>query len=72
MKVIMLKISQTYNEKKIQKRNNNKKHNVNTVESFSFMGVNVWGGQKFPLFTGSNFVCSVFMIILINIKKIIV
>lgn len=41
MKVIMLKISQMYNEKKIQKRNNNKKHNVNTVESFSFMWVNV-------------------------------
>lgn len=37
----MLKIYQKYNEKKIQKRNNNKKHNVNTVESFSFMGVNV-------------------------------
>lgn len=48
MKVIMLKISQMYNEKKIQKRNNNKKHNVNTIESFSFIGVNVRGGKNFP------------------------
>lgn len=47
MKVIMLKISQMYNEKKIQKRNN-KKHNVNTIESFSFIGVNVRGGKNFP------------------------
>lgn len=43
----MLKIYQMYNEKKYKKRKNNKKHNVNTVESFSFMGVNDRGGQKF-------------------------